>query len=143
MFVKDTLLRHFDPSLNAYIFVDAHQTGLSATLTQGKDIDHSKTVVFTSRATKDVERRYPQLDREALVIDFALRRYRNYLVGATQPQIIISDHKLLVSIFANICRGSVRSDCIKLRYQEINYKVVWKRDSSSPTRLLAKTRHEL
>ena len=138
MFVEDTLLRHFDPSLNTYIFVDAHRTGLSAILTQGKDVDHTKPVAFASRATKDVERRYPQLDREALAIDFALRRYRNYLVGAPQPQIIITDHKPLVSIFANSRHGSVRSDRIKLRHQDINYKVVWKKGILNPADYLSR-----
>ena len=107
MFLEETLLCHFDPSLNTYIFVDAHRTGRSAILTQGKDIEHSKPVAFA------VERRYPQLDREALAIDFALRRYRNSLVGAPQPQIIFTYHKPLISIFANIRHGSVLSDRIK------------------------------
>ena len=138
LFMEDTLLRHFDPSQKTFIFVDAHRTDLSAILTQGKDIENTKPVAFASRATKDVERRYPQLDREALAIDFALRRYRNYLVGAPEPQIIITDHKPLVSIFAHRRHGSVRSDRIKLRHQDINYKVVWKRGITNPADFLSR-----
>ena len=79
---EDTLLRYFDTSLPTFIFIDAHKTGISAILTQGKDTDSCKLVAFASRATKDEERCYPQLDPEALVIDFGLRRFRLYVVGA-------------------------------------------------------------
>ena len=52
MFVEDTLLRPFDSLLNTYTFVDAHQTGLPAILTQGKDIDNSKPVAYASKSQK-------------------------------------------------------------------------------------------
>ena len=37
-FREDILLRYFDPSLNSYIVVDGHISGLGAILTQGKII---------------------------------------------------------------------------------------------------------
>ena len=47
--------------------------GLSATLLQGTNITSAKQVAFSSRATTSVESPYPQLDLEALAIDFGLR----------------------------------------------------------------------
>ena len=38
---EDILMQHFDPSLNTYIYVDAHKTGLSAVLKQGGDDTHN------------------------------------------------------------------------------------------------------
>ena len=81
-------------------------------------------VSCVSRATTPVERRYNQLDLEALAIDFGLRRFRQYLVGGPQST-VVTDHKPLVSIFKDIRRGSVRTDRIKLRHQDINYTVVY------------------
>ena len=74
-FRQDTLLRHFDPNLNTYINVDAHQTGLSSIFMQRSPLEDAKPVAFASRATTPVEYRYPQLDLEALAVDFGLRRF--------------------------------------------------------------------
>ena len=61
---------------------------------QGDDLDSARSVDIASRTTLKAESRYPQLDLEATVLDFALRRFRNYLVRA--PQVfIITDHKPL------------------------------------------------
>ena len=65
------------------------------------------------------------MDLEALAVDFALRRFRQYIVGDPKEVSVISDHKPLVSIFRNTRRGSVRTDRIKLRHQDINYKVLY------------------
>ena len=74
-------MRHFDPELPTFISVDAHRSGLSAILQQGNSQEDAKPVLLASRATTSVEARYPQLDLEALAIDFALRRFRYYLIG--------------------------------------------------------------
>ena len=136
-FRKDTLLRHFDSTKQTYIYVDAHKTGLSAMLKQGNNEISSQLVACTSRATSPVERRYPQLDLEALAIDFALRRFRQYLAGGPQA-IVITDHKPLVSIFSNTRKGSIRTDRIKLRHQDISYKVIWKEGKSNQADYLSR-----
>ena len=38
---------------------------------------------------------------------------------------MITDHKPLVNIFKSTCRGSVRTDRIKLRHQDVDYQVLW------------------
>ena len=69
-----------------------------------------------------MEARYPQLDLEALAIDFGLRRFRFYIVGGPSTT-IITDHKPLESIFKNIRKGSIKTDRIKLRHQDVDYMV--------------------
>ena len=93
-------MRHFDPTKTTYISVDAHQSGLSAILQQGSSREDAKPVLMASRATTPVESRNPQLDLEALAIDFALRRFRYYLIGGPKVE-VITDHEPLISIFAN------------------------------------------
>ena len=123
---EDILMQHFDPSLNTYIYVDAHKTGLSAVLKQGRDEEESRPVAVASRATTDTETRYPQLDLEALAIDFALRRFRFYIAGGPQIK-IITDHKPLEAIFGNKRTGSIRTERIRLRHQDLNYLVKWEK----------------
>ncbi len=134
----DTLLRYFDIRLPTFILVDAHQTGISAILAQGENVDSCKPVAFASRATKDEERRYPQLDLEALAIDFGLRRFRLYVVGAPKINTVVTDHKPLISIFANSRTGSTRTDRIKLRHQDINYTVIWRNGKNNPADYLSR-----
>ena len=125
-FTKDILLRHFDPNLKTEIHVDAHQSGLSAILVQLDKKNEKHIVGVASRATTQVEARYPQIDLESLAVDFGLRRYRFYIAGGPQVS-VITDHKPLRSIFKNLRKGSIRSERIKLRHQDVDYTVVWER----------------
>ena len=136
-FTEDALMRHFDPTLPTFISVDAHNSGLSAILQQGNSLEEAKPILLASRATTAVEARYPQLDLEALAIDFALRRFRYYLIGGPQVT-VITDHKPLISIFANIRLGSIRVDRIKLRHQDIDYKVIWRKGKDNPADFLSR-----
>ena len=81
-FKKDTLLRYFDLAKPTFIFVDAHATELGAILAQGDSRKSAKPVAFASRATQGAERNYPQIDLEAMAVDYGLRRFRHYLLGA-------------------------------------------------------------
>ena len=111
--------------------------GLSAILMQGRSVDEAEPVAFASRATTDVENRYPQLDLEALSIDFGLRRFRYYIVGVPSVD-IITDHKPLVSIFNNTRVGSMRTARIKLRHQGIKFKVSWRKGGVNPADYLSR-----
>ena len=124
-FQKNIMMHHFDPKEDTQLEVDASQGGISAMLFQGQGANR-KLVSVASRATTPVESRYPQLDLEALAVDYGLRRFRFYLVGGPTVQ-VLTDHKPLVSIFKNIRKGSSRTDKIKLRHQDLQYEVVWKK----------------
>ena len=135
-FTKDILLTHYDPRKKTTVYVDAHQTGLSAVLMQGEG-NKERVVSTASRATTPTESRYPQLDLEALAIDFALRRYRFYLAGGPTVD-VITDHKPLESIFKNIRTGSIRTERIKLRHQDLNYKVRWEKGETNSADYLSR-----
>ena len=98
------LLTYYNTELPTYVIVDAHRSGLSEVLAQGESIQTAKMVSCASRSTTPVERRYHQLDLEALAVDFGLRRFRQYLVGGPQAT-VVTDHKPLVSIFKETRRG--------------------------------------
>ena len=137
LFCEEALLQYFDPEQPTYLFVDAHKSGLSAILAQGESPEKAHMITCASRATNPIERRYPQLDLEALSVDFALRRFRKYLVGGPKS-ILFTDHKPLISIFGNTRHGSVRTDRIKLRHQDILYQVVWRAGIDNPADFLSR-----
>jgi hypothetical protein len=135
-FSNEILLKHFNPNLRTEIQVDAHQSGLSALLVQEED-GVKQIVGVASRATTQVETRYPQIDLEALAVDFGLRRFRFYIAGG--PKIsVITDHKPLISIFKNLRKGSIRTERIKLRHQDINYEVKWEKGINNPADYLSR-----
>ena len=122
-FKDNVLLQYFDLAKPIFLFTDAHVTGLGAMLAQGNTMEEAKPVAVASRTTSDAESRYPQIDLEAMGIDFALRRFRNYLVGAPCEVIVVTDHKPLVPIFNGSRKGTIRTERIALRHQDIRFKV--------------------
>ena len=122
LFNEKMLLQYYDINKQTFIFVDASIHGFGAILCQGSSIKDCSPVDVASRSTKGAESRYPQIDLEAMAIDFALQRFRFFLLGSSQVT-IITDHKPLVPIFAHTRRGSIRCEKIKLRNQDIDYVV--------------------
>ena len=75
------LLSLFDPEKPTWISVDAAK-GLGGIIAQGNDIDNTNVIAFASRTTTPIEKRYPQINPEAMAVDFGLRQFREYCVGA-------------------------------------------------------------
>ena len=98
-FCDATTLHYFDPQKTTSILVDAHKTGLGATLAQGDDINNLHPIAIASHTTSQAESRYPQLYLEGISVEFGLCMFRNYVVGSPQKVMIITDHRPLCSIF--------------------------------------------
>ena len=137
-FKKDTLLRYFSMEKRTYIMADAHITGLGVALAQGDSIENAKPVAFASRATSQAEKNYPQLDLEAMALDYGLRRFRNYIVGSPHTIILVTDHKPLESVFNGNRKGSIRTERIKMRHQDIRYKVVYRKGKENSSDYLSR-----
>ena len=132
-FRKDVLLRYFDVSKQTFLFTDAHITGLGAILAQGSSIETAKPVAIASRTTTDSERKYPQIDLEGLGVDYALSRFRNYIIGSPKEVIVVTDHMPLCSVFNGSRTGSVRTERYKLKNQDLRFKVVYQRGKQNQT----------
>ena len=126
-FTKDALLQFFDGSKPTYLFVDAHNSGLSAILAQGQSIEMARPVALASRTTSDAEKSYPQIDLEATSVDFGLRRFREYLVGAPVLVEVVTDHKPLEPIFNGRRHGCIRTQRIKLNHQDVPYTLKYQK----------------
>ena len=138
-FRKDTLLQYFDLNEQTYIFVDGHKSGLGAILAQGPSIESCKPVDIKSRCTNKAESKgYAQLDLEAMAVDFALRRFRQYLVGSPHPCIIVTDHKPLLGVFNGRRSGSIRTETIKMRHQNIQYQVKYRKGKDNTADFLSR-----
>ena len=91
------VLVHFDPSLPLILECDASPYGVGAVLSHRMANNDERPICFASRSLSDVERRYSQLDKEALALVFGVKKYHQYLYGRKFE--LKTDHKPLVHIF--------------------------------------------
>ena len=107
-------------------------------LAQGDSVRAAKPVAVASRTTNAAEKKYPQLDLEATGLDSGLRQFRHYLVGAPYTVSVVTDHKPLCSIFNGNRQGSIRTDRIKMRHQDIRFKVQYQKGIKNQTDFLSR-----
>ena len=98
MFSSDTVQAYFDPHAEHELHIDGCPVGLGATLSQRKPGEQCWRVVqYASQSLTDLEKRYSQIELEALAGDFGCKKFHLFLYG--RPFKIVTDHKLLESVF--------------------------------------------
>ena len=99
--LNSTLLVHYDPCLPITVSADSSSYGIGAVLSHTIN-GVERPVYFISRTLTETERRYSQLEREALALVFAVKRFHYYLWG--QEFKLVTDHKPLLGLFqSNKC----------------------------------------
>lgn len=97
---SESTLAHFNPDAQLILTVDASPNGLGAILSQIDDSGIEKPVSFMSRSLSNAEKNYSQIQKEATAIVFGVRKYHQFLYGRSEPFILKTDHKPLLSIFS-------------------------------------------
>lgn len=97
--VADVTLAHFDPRAKLLLTVDASPSGLGAILSQVGTDGVERPVSYASRSLSKAEQSYSQIQKEATAIIFGVRKFHQYLYGRSEPFILKTDHKPLLSIF--------------------------------------------
>jgi hypothetical protein len=125
------VLSLFDPSLRTVVSVDASSFGIGGVILQ----DHNgvlKPVSFVSRTLTDTEKRYSQIEKEALAAVWVCARLEDYIVGLDFE--LETDHKPLVPIFSSPVFDSLspRLQRFRLRMMRYSFDIV-----HVPGRLLA------
>lgn len=118
-------LGFFDPRDNTELFVDASPVGLGAVLTQKDGSNKSRIVSFASKGLTKSERVYPQTQREALAVVWAVEKFYPYLFGTRFT--VFTDHKTLEYIYGgkhqNGKRACTRAEGWALRLQPYDFTV--------------------
>ena len=104
---------------------------------QGSDKDNVKPVISASRRTSKADQTYVQLDLEAMAVDFALRRFCLFLVGAPNDTTIVTDHHPLLCVFNWKRNGLIRTDRIRLRLQDIRFLLQYRKGITNPVDYLS------
>ena len=89
---------HFDPKLPLVVVADSSAYGIGGVLCHLID-NVERPICFVSHNLTATERNYSQLEKEALTMVYALRKFHYYLWGQAKFT-VITDHKPLLGIFS-------------------------------------------
>ena len=95
--INATKLSHYDSSKPLILATDASNKGIGAVLMQ-KHNGIEKPIAHASKTLTETQRRYSQIEREALAIIFGVKKFHQFLFG--RKFCLVTDHKPLVSIFS-------------------------------------------
>ena len=95
---SDRVLVHYDPDRELVLACDASPYGVGAVLSHRLPDGSDQPISYASRSLAPAERKYSQLDKEALAIIFGVKHFHQYLLGRSFK--IQSDHKPLQHLFA-------------------------------------------
>ena len=84
--IKDSVIEaisYYDPKWNTVLTVDVSPVGLAGVLTQTNPMNSKESRIITciSRVLSDTEKRYAQIEKEALAPVWAMERLSIYLLG--------------------------------------------------------------
>lgn len=94
---SEEVLVHFDSDLPVKVMCDASSTGIGACMLHKFPNGNEKPIAFASRTLSKAEKNYSMLDKEALAIYFAVKKFHYYLLG--RKFTLQTDHKPLIQIF--------------------------------------------
>ena len=79
---KPTVLVLYDLEAESKVSADASSFGLGAVLLQQKGDSNWRPVAYASRSSTETERRYSQIEKEALAVTWSCEKFYNYLLGS-------------------------------------------------------------
>ncbi|KAL8625371.1 hypothetical protein ACOMHN_044514 [Nucella lapillus] len=88
----------YHPERNTVVSADSSSFGLGAVLLQRQNDGHMKHVAYASRSLTKTEKRYAQIEKEALAIVWSLEHWADLLIGKTFH--VETDHKPLVPLLS-------------------------------------------
>ncbi|XP_065204609.1 uncharacterized protein K02A2.6-like [Planococcus citri] len=120
----DRILKNFNPRYTTQLYCDAGPNALGAVLVQ-IGAEGPEYVDFASKTLTDVERRYSQLEKEALALVWGVERFHYYLYGR-HFQLITDNKPIQLILTSSDLNQSLRVQRWHLRLQGYDFELVHK-----------------
>lgn len=93
------VLTHYDPNKKLVVAADASSYGIGASLMHEFSDGSLHPIIFASSSLNPAEKNYSQIEREALALVFAVKKFHYYIYGRRFK--LQTDHKPLLAIFGS------------------------------------------
>lgn len=97
MLSADTVLAHFNPAYSVGISCDASEVGIGAVLFHRYPDGSERPIANASKTLSSTQKKYSQIQKEALSIIFALNKFHQFLYG--RHFTLVTDHRPLLAMF--------------------------------------------
>ena len=94
--ISAPVLTHYDVNLPIHMAADASQYGVGAVISHTMPDGSERPIAFASRTLSSNEKRYSQVEKEALALVFGVKKFHQYLYG--RQFTLVTDHKPLTAI---------------------------------------------
>ena len=118
---KPTVLALYDPQADTKVSADASSFGLGAVLLQYNGQEW-RPVAYASRTLSDMEKRYAQIEKEALATTWACEKFSTYILG--RPFLVETDHKPLVPLLNSKHLDDLPPRVLRFRLRLAKYEYV-------------------
>jgi hypothetical protein len=125
---SDRVLVHYQSDQELVVNCDSSGFGVGAVLSHRLSDGSERPISFASRSLSTAEKNYSALDREALAVMFAVRKFHRYLMGRKFS--IVTDHKPLIFLFSEVKSTPQMSSARRLRWSlelgAYDYQIVFR-----------------
>ena len=123
MLTSTPVLVPYNSTRPTKISADSSSYGLGAVLTQKQKDGLWKPVTYASRSLTETEKRYAQVEKEALASLWACTRFQDYIYGI--HFVLETDHKPLVALLGNKSLDQIppRIQRMKIRMLRYSYEI--------------------
>ena len=96
MLTSPRFLVHYDESKELILECDASDYGVGAVISHRMENGSERPIAYASRTLAPAERKYSQIDKEALALVFGIKKFHQFVYG--RHVIIYTDHKPLLGL---------------------------------------------